>query len=231
MFTVTYYEMAMGISIYCFMNHYLNELKLDLSKSNALRICVFIHNLILTLYSGWTFYHTVRFMSNYSYSQILGPESIQIFSNPTYRNLLYLFYLSKYYEFFDTWIHYVKGRTPIFLQIYHHIGAVIIVGAGYKHEVVSMWIFLAFNSFVHTLMYYYYTLSTLKVIFPLKYLLTTLQITQFVSGMSLNLYYWWATSMNFEQQICILVSSSYLIGLIYLFRQFYVKSYVKKHSK
>ena len=228
MFVVSYYEMAAGISFYCLMNHYLKSLELDLSKSNLFRNCVFYHNLLLTLYSGWTFYHIVRFMSDYSYSQILGTDSVHVFSEPTYRNLLYLFYLSKYYEFIDTWIHYVKGKSPIFLQIYHHIGAVIIVGTGYKYEVVSMWVFLLFNSFIHTLMYYYYTMSTLKVTFPFKKILTTLQITQFVSGMPLNLYYWWFTNMNFEQQIFIFVSSSYVFGLIYLFQQFYMKAYVKK---
>ena len=34
-----------------------------------------------------------------------------------------LFYFSKYYEYLDTWLVRAKGRQPIYLQKYHHIGA------------------------------------------------------------------------------------------------------------
>lgn len=32
------------------------------------------------------------------------------------------FYISKYCEFMDTWLVMLKGKDPIFLQVYHHAG-------------------------------------------------------------------------------------------------------------
>lgn len=34
-----------------------------------------------------------------------------------------IFYLSKYYEFVDTWILVLKGKEASFLQVYHHVRA------------------------------------------------------------------------------------------------------------
>lgn len=50
-----------------------------------------------------------------------------------------------------------------------------------------IWLFCIFNSLIHTLMYFYYTLSTVSIPVPtaLKRSLTSLQITQFVVGGSL----------------------------------------------
>jgi hypothetical protein len=35
-----------------------------------------------------------------------------------------IFYISKYYEFLDTWVLVMKGKAPSFLQIYHHVGCI-----------------------------------------------------------------------------------------------------------
>ena len=36
----------------------------------------------------------------------------------------WVFYVSKYYEFIDTWIIMIKGGKPDALQVIHHAGAV-----------------------------------------------------------------------------------------------------------
>ena len=51
------------------------------------------------------------------------------------------------------------------------------------------WIFVLFNSFIHTLMYFYYTLTCLGYRPTWKRILTTMQIIQFIIGNPLGLIY------------------------------------------
>ena len=82
--------------------------------------------------------------------------------------LYHIFYLSKYYEFIDTWIHYCKNRNPPFLQIFHHIGAIITMALNVKFKLNAAWIFVIFNSFIHFIMYLYYAIATIGFKIPLK---------------------------------------------------------------
>lgn len=81
---------------------------------------------------------------------------------------MFLFYISKYYEFVDTWIVIWKGRRPILLQKFHHIGACVglwIILCGRCTAGVG---FLLPNSFVHAIMYGYYAMSVWKIRCPVK---------------------------------------------------------------
>ena len=95
----------------------------------------------------------------------------------------YVYYLSKYYEFFDTFIGLLRGsRMPNFgLQVYHHVCVVFM--AWFWCETVQSLQFpgLLFNTLVHVFMYAYYTCRVLKIRVPkvLKLGLTGLQIVQF----------------------------------------------------
>jgi len=68
------------------------------------------------------------------------------------------------------------------LQYFHHIGAPIdcYLLIAYKNE--GLWIFLQFNSLIHSVMYMYYGFSALEYRMPLKWLLTLLQLLQLTSG-------------------------------------------------
>ena len=114
----------------------------------------------------------------------------------------WLFYLSKFYELFDTAIVIVKGKKSSLLQTYHHAGAMLAMWAGIRYMSPPIWMFTFINSGLHTLMvilfdsalcdytnvkqYTYYTLSALMIEVPpaLKRTLTSLQITQIVFGAS-----------------------------------------------
>ncbi len=50
------------------------------------------------------------------------------------------FYISKFWEFLDTWIIILKGKKPILLQTYHHAGVVLL-----------MWMFTVSTSTTTTL--------------------------------------------------------------------------------
>ncbi|KAG9637946.1 hypothetical protein KCU95_g4020, partial [Aureobasidium melanogenum] len=98
----------------------------------------------------------------------------------------WFFYLSKFYEVVDTAIIVAKGKRSATLQTYHHAGAMLCMWAGIRYMSPPIWMFVFINSFIHTLMYTYFTLSAINVRVPnaLKRTLTTMQITQFLFGAS-----------------------------------------------
>lgn len=94
------------------------------------------------------------------------------------------FYLSKFYEVVDTAILIVKGKRSSTLQKYHHAGAMLSMWAGMRYMSPPIWTFTTVNSFIHALMYTYYTISALGYRVPnaVKRTLTTMQIMQFLLG-------------------------------------------------
>ncbi|KAG9254880.1 GNS1/SUR4 family-domain-containing protein [Emericellopsis atlantica] len=96
----------------------------------------------------------------------------------------WIFYLSKFYEVIDTLIILAKGKPSSTLQTYHHAGAMLCMWAGIRFMSSPIWVFVLVNSFIHSLMYTYYTVTAfhIKVPVAIKRSLTTMQITQFLLG-------------------------------------------------
>lgn len=106
----------------------------------------------------------------------------------------------------------------------------------FYYRATPVWAFVCFNSFIHTLMYFYFSLTTLDIRPPLflKKSLTKLQIAQFLTGMTLALTYFAieATAGNCLQNdgtsTAIWINLAYLVPLTMLFIQFMIKSYYAK---
>jgi hypothetical protein len=64
----------------------------------------------------------------------------------------WLFYISKFYEVLDTLIILAKGKFSSTLQTYHHAGAMMAMWAGMRYMSAPIWIFVFFNSAIHSLM-------------------------------------------------------------------------------
>ncbi|CAK1361677.1 putative fatty acid elongation protein 4 [Cercospora beticola] len=98
----------------------------------------------------------------------------------------WFFYISKFYEVVDTLIILAKGKRSATLQTYHHAGAMLCMWAGIRYMSPPIWMFVFVNSFIHGLMYTYFTLSALGYRVPqaIKRSLTSLQIAQFLWGAS-----------------------------------------------
>ncbi|KAL7626991.1 hypothetical protein AAE478_003767 [Parahypoxylon ruwenzoriense] len=107
----------------------------------------------------------------------------------------WIFYLSKFYEVFDTLIILAKGKLSSTLQTYHHAGAMMAMWAGMRYMSAPIWIFVFFNSAIHALMYTYYTFTALNVRVPtaIKRSLTSLQISQFIIGACCAMVYSFVT--------------------------------------
>lgn len=90
---------------------------------------VILHNTALAVFSGYIFYKTAPHLI----TQLQQYDSFEDFVVSGYRGkeweyfepYAWAFYLSKFYEYADTFIHLYKGNPPITLQVVHHIGAVL----------------------------------------------------------------------------------------------------------
>lgn len=230
---------------------------------------VILHNTFLCVYSVWTFVGMISAINNtkhlirmsFASNNIKLESSFQSFFQTVcdiengifnldlpFKSLLlfgWLFYISKFYEVIDTMIILLKGKPSSLLQSYHHAGAMMCMWAGIRFQSPPIWIFVVFNSFIHSLMYFYFTLSCLKIRVPnlFKKVLTSMQITQFVVGGSLALLhsFIWFTDVSTnsmigcistpDQALPIIINVSYLTPLTGLFAAFYIESYMKSNKR
>ncbi|KAK9240297.1 GNS1/SUR4 family-domain-containing protein [Lipomyces kononenkoae] len=224
------------------------------ARTALFRWLVIAHNLFLCVYSAWTclgmIFSLLRTVTEMSRTHSSGTSSF-------WRGLCsldegiwghglnyygFLFYLSKFYEILDTVIILAKGKRSSLLQTYHHGGAMISMWAGIRFASPPIWIFVVFNSLIHTLMYFYYVSCGLNIKVPraVKCALTTAQICQFVFGSSLAIahifvYYfdpsigqYTSCLVNAGQTFALWFNVLYLAPLTYLFIGFWIASYVTK---
>ena len=201
---------------------YPKQLRINPSLLHSLAV---MHNALLVVFSAWTFLSLLQIL----YSDGVVFQSTYYFNNPAFDRIIYLFYLSKYYEFFDTFLLYLNGKTPLFLQKYHHIGAVINWHLTYIYKVDCIWMPTLFNSFIHTIMYLYYLGCLLKInqVKFIKRYITSLQLTQFFLSYTV-LYLYKPPIETWFNYYIIMFSVLYVFGLIVLFGKFYYDTYICK---
>jgi hypothetical protein len=203
------------------------------SRGPIVQTITIIHSILLAIYSGWTCYNSWKIflphLLEHGFWTTFCDVDNAIWTGKNISFWMTHFYISKFYEFIDTWIILLKGRNPMFLQTYHHAGVVIAMWALVMSQCTGGCILLLLNSFIHTLMYTYYTLAAVGYHSPLKHYLTEMQLLQFVLGIaSTALLYLQQGCLNSAQVASLLFVQIYAVGLIYLFAQFYVQSYMKK---
>merc|ERR1712113_1239699 len=168
-------------------------------------------NILLCIFSASAFYNTFPLISEIFYrggfnGALCQKELENLYSNgieSVFGFWTYLFYLSKYYEFIDTFIVIARGRRPIFLQTFHHCGAVLGMWMVLVTQSTGGWIFVVENSFIHTIMYFYYAMSSINIRLPGKFIITQAQMIQFVIGNSLALMqmYVYGQCIRFEDKV------------------------------
>jgi len=161
--------------------------------------------------------------------------------DPPVANLLWLFYVSKIWDFWDT-IFIVLGkkwRQLSFLHVYHHFTIFLFywLNANSTYD-GDIFLTILLNGFIHTVMYTYYFIcmhtkdpKTGKSL-PIwwKSSLTSMQLIQFVTMMSQASY----ILVNQCESASMRVTATYLgyiLSLFFLFAQFFVNSYMKPKSK
>ena len=140
-----------------------------------------------------------------------------------------LFLYSKYMEWGDTLFLHLSDKPISMLQYTHHSTTALLMYTNYVEYISPhLFVFMGLNCFVHIWMYWYFAFPK-GVLYPVRKLITQVQIVQHVICIGTILY----TSMledcqqNTYGNMCGLVM--YSMYLFY-FSAFYVKSYFKKND-
>lgn len=139
-------------------------------------------------------------------------------------------------EFIETVFFILRKRFDqvSFLHVYHHIGTVVCFYLFTKHNGGIMGIYFgAINSCIHIIMYGYYLMSSFdqfrKISNLIKPFLTAIQITQLalLVGQSISAL---RPSCNVPKFLFIIQGLN-VAYLIFMFGQFFVKSFLKKQKR
>lgn len=153
---------------------------------------------------------------------------------------IYIFYVSKLYEFMDTAIMLMRRnlRQITFLHLYHHASISFVWWIiSYQRPTGNAYFSAALNSWVHVFMYLYYLLAATiakdekrrrKYLFWGKYL-TIFQMLQFVSfiGQAVHgLIYPDTYPKNMSRMLFF-----YSLSLLLFFSNFFISKYIRPSSK
>jgi len=90
------------------------------------------------------------------------------------------------------------------------------------------------NSWIHVMMYSYYTLSLLKIRCPWKRYLTQSQLLQFCTVIVYTIFSTYIHirkgDAQFQHYACLFVQTFEMTSLFFLFMHFYSKTYKKKNE-
>jgi len=220
---------TIGTIFYLYVSNMLKNAFLknekNICKSKSLYYFSVIHNTLLTTFSFYTFVSLCRLVFEQG---ILRGHNV-FMSQSHIKKLIFWFYISKYYEYFDTFLLYLKGREPIFLQKYHHVGAVICWHLCYFCDVDMIIYGSLLNSGVHSIMYFYYLMTLFKInIRGMRMYITILQLLQLIVGGIGGLYFFYPPIETKSNYGIIIFFNIYIAGLVYLFSEFMVKNYFNK---
>lgn len=160
---------------------------------------------------------------------------------PPVANLLWLFYVSKIWDFWDTIFIVIgkKWRQLSFLHVYHHTTIFLFywvnVNVLYDGDI---FVTILLNGFIHTVMYTYYFISmhtkipnsdkSLNIWW--KPCLTLFQLAQFCCMMTQATVLVLGGCKQVSREVTI-IYFVYILTLFFLFAKFFVSSYMKPKKK
>lgn len=197
---------------------------------------IILHNAILAVFSATCAYNSVGIIFNHIYTYGLYDTYCNninsTFWNDGFGSWAIIFYVSKYYEFVDTWILVFKGKEASFLQVYHHTGIAYIMWCAVLSQSSWLLFVVSLNSIIHTLMYTYFCIKSISPtteIAMAKYL-TMAQIGQFFTGIicTIPIFIYGESCDTQSSRFALACLHTYGFGLIALFITFAQKKYKKK---
>lgn len=202
------------------------------TKTVNVRRFSILWNLFLAIFSIIGFQRTFsEFMHIYHQYSFTGIVCHPLTLNGPNFLWMYLFILSKVVEFGDTVLLILRQKPVIFLHYYHHASVLVVSSYTFSRLFPVTRIYGIMNYFVHSLMYSYFTATSLGIKLPklLSMTLTTLQILQMINGLVATVWYYLSCG-SFTDHLdhhsalwCLSVYISYLV----LFMAFFIRSYFK----
>lgn len=200
-------------------------------KPFSIKPYIFTYNLYQCILNLWTViamwyevYSNPIFTGAWGNVNVPGKQSFWI------GFLIWVHYNNKFVELLDTlWMILRKKNNQIsFLHCYHHV---LLIWAWFlvcKIETGGDCYFGAsVNSFIHVIMYGYYTLALLNVPCPWKKWITSCQMIQFCICFSHSCF----VVYNGNSPIILPLAQAFvMVNMLVLFGRFYMESYGKKKS-
>lgn len=190
---------------------------------------VAIHNFALALFSAIVVANTwpivLLHVQKYGWGATYCDSNGTLWGEAGFGAWEFIFYISKFYEFVDTWALLLKGKKPSFLQLYHHTGIVLGMWIGIvSHSPWLKYVTLV-NSVIHSFMYTYFLIKTIDPKIEIK----VAQITQLfiVITSSFPLMFLGDACSNELSRVGLFFFQFYLYGLVVLFGSFAKKKYKK----
>lgn len=190
-----------------------------------------------------------------SFVQGLCPHDANPTSGPLYW-WLYITYLFKFYDMFDTVLLVLKGSlradnvSDYFLHIFHHATVPFCAWMGFHGRLLMpLWMGMGINNVVHGTMYSYYLLRTLGVKPPgwARKALTSMQTSQFALGAVMTAYgcYHFFKKPSFTTEFpfvtfvygcdsdptAIAVCACFNLAFLFLFLHWYRREYIQGKAK
>jgi hypothetical protein len=125
-------------------------------KNDAFRMFIAVHNLALAIFSAVCAYNSwpivIQHFRTRGFIATYCDQDGSLWTTSGLGAWSTLFYISKYYEFLDTWILVLKGKEASFLQVYHHTGIVLAMYGGVASQSAWLIFVVLLNSVIHTFM-------------------------------------------------------------------------------
>lgn len=205
---------------------------------------LFIHNMFLSLGS---LVMLIGLIAGYSdqlqHETGIGGKVVRIVCDsgqPLFGKLqfwLWVFYLSKFYEFLDTVFLCVTMRPVIKLHWIHHVLTLIVAWIGLETKHTVMGLACVMNTFIHVIMYAYYAYKLIDPAFEpwWKQHLTKLQMRQFminVVGLAAWTYMALYSEKNCTGELWVIyVVLAVMVVFLAMFSSFSKRTYKNKGKK
>ncbi|NXW67577.1 ELOV6 protein, partial [Hirundo rustica] len=161
--------------------------------------------------------------------------SKSFYVHPVSKLWIYLFVVSKLVEMGDTLFIVLRKKKLIFVHWYHHLLTMILCWYGYKNMTIGMGWNAALNLVIHTMTYFYYSLTAMGIRVPrsIAMLVTTSQMVQMTIFLIINIFaaFWKDDKLCAGSWTMLSLSSGLYITLLALFSNFFMKTYLSSTQK
>jgi fatty acid elongase 3 len=141
-----------------------------------------------------------------------------------------VFYLSKFYEFFDTVLLLLRKRPLLFLHVWHHCAVSVLALVFLRANMTFFFTGVLINGTIHTFTYWFYFQNSLGNNVWWKKYLTVAQMIQFVWGMGSWLPWPFVCTEQRNTETDVVVLSNFLVlgSFLLLFLNFFNHTYADK---
>ncbi|NXD36426.1 ELOV6 protein, partial [Copsychus sechellarum] len=224
--SIIYFILIFGIQ------HFMKE-----RRPFNLRIPLVLWSFSLTLFSiiaACRIWKQMAFLLlNKGFKQSWCTKSFYV--HPVSKLWIYLFAVSKLVEMGDTLFIVLRKKKLIFLHWYHHVFTMIVSWYSYKIMVVGLPWNAALNLSIHSVIYFYYTVTAMgfRVPKPIMMLITTSQIVQMAAFVILNiLSILWRNDKGCQiGWPMLLIPFVFYTTLLALFSNFFRETYLRSAPK